>query len=450
MTCPPGALRYALVSLEVRGNGDCDSDSDVAVRISLLDPYSLVHAESRVYAEAIIAMSSSASGRSRRCLRWRCGIGDGGAGGPGMPLLRGTGEEGDHKYWKQIEKDVPRVALSPDIPASTNFRRTADAPDGEAYHQSEAFRASLGRCLHAYARRHDEVGYVQGMHNVLAFMLISGLGEEESVLLLHHIATRVLPMYWHTNDSSGKGGGNSSNSSNTILTDVLVAGFIARRELPALTHHLESIGVDLSHVTLPLFLTCFTANSMSYEFVASCWDFLLFESQPLEGAATSADEDTTNNSFMFRLILAMLKMFESELKAAADAVACIRALTSMPLRFTTGAEGVQMSVRELLLTTSEFAESCSPKQIRLLRRELASFNSAEDSPNGDGSESGNGDSPRSFQLYRSLSDSHGALQDQIDMLMETLTIQVRPLVSKSFFSFSGDFHFTETHRRGSA
>ncbi len=132
---------------------------------------------------------------------------------------------------------------------------------------------------------------------------------------------------------------------------------------------------------------------------------------------------------MFRLILAMLKTLEPELRAAGDAVACIRALTSMPLRFTAayGAGEAEMSVRELLLTASEFAESCSPKQIRLLRRELATFspdNEAEAEAAGEGS------SPRSFQLYRSLSDSHGALQDQIDMLMETLSIQVRPRPSR--------------------
>ena len=353
------------------------------------------------------------------------------------------------------------MALAPEIPEAPSCRRAREP----GYHRSERFEASLRRCLHAYARRHAEVGYVQGMHNVLAFMLIAGLGEEESVLLLHHVATRVLPMYWHTDAGAGTGGGNASGSSNTILTDVLVAGFIARRELPALTHHLESIGVDLSHVTLPLFLTCFTANGMSYEFVASCWyawpgvetqraprtaaglcmpppwknnsaaarspdvprfrprrDFLLFESD-------DGDDGAPNNSFMFRLILAMLKTLEPELRAAGDAVACIRALTSMPLRFTAayGAGEAEMSVRELLLTASEFAESCSPKQIRLLRRELATFspdNEAEAEAAGEGS------SPRSFQLYRSLSDSHGALQDQIDMLMETLSIQVRPRPSR--------------------
>ena len=66
---------------------------------------------------------------------------------------------------------------------------------------------------------------------MVALMLITGLDERQSFKLLNHIANNVIPRYWH-NSSSG-------NANDSILTDVLVFDFIARRQLPILAHHLE-------------------------------------------------------------------------------------------------------------------------------------------------------------------------------------------------------------------
>ena len=388
----------------------------------------------------------------RRCLQWR------------TVQSRTTPDDvrgviTTHTYYKQIEKDVPRIALPRDVPHETSFRRTASGVtsrptttiDGneageqededdtavEAYHGTEVFKASLARVLHEYAICHPEVGYVQGMHNVVAMMLIAGLDERESFALLHHFAMNVVPKYWH------------ADAKNPILADVVVCSFIARRELPSIAHHLESIGVDLQQLTLPLFLTLFTTSAMAYEFVACCWDFLLFESTSStikENGTVSdydsyADEDVSNNSFMFRVVLAMLKMFEPELLGSSNAVECIRLLVDMPTQFTTIRTGVGddtgdegkaevKSMHDLIVLSADFAETCSPKQIKLLRRELAAYSTphidddeaAAEAEDGLGEVRAGGKKER-FQLIRSMSDSQHALQEQIDMMKETLSIQ---------------------------
>ena len=132
--------------------------------------------------------------------------------------LRGGEETHAAETSAQIEKDLPR--------AGTAFRRFLDLSRPEA-----SDRMSLKRVLLAFVSHAPEIGYVQSMHSIAAFLLLAGLDEEDAFWCLVTTTSEIVPGYFDEGMRGAK-------------LDQRVFGRILREKLPALGLHLQALGPD--------------------------------------------------------------------------------------------------------------------------------------------------------------------------------------------------------------
>ena len=132
--------------------------------------------------------------------------------------LRGDEETHAAETSAQIEKDLPR--------AGEAFRRFLDLSD-----PNSRDRMSLKRVLLAFVSHAPEIGYVQSMHSMAAFLLLAGLDEEDAFWCLVTMTSEIVPGYFDEGMRGAK-------------LDQRVFGRILRERLPALGLHLQALGPD--------------------------------------------------------------------------------------------------------------------------------------------------------------------------------------------------------------
>ncbi|PKA48516.1 hypothetical protein AXF42_Ash017415 [Apostasia shenzhenica] len=183
--------------------------------------------------------------------------------------------------WKvQIEKDLPRTF--PGHPALDEDGRNA-----------------LRRLLTAYARYNPSVGYCQAM-NFFAGLLLLLMPEENAFWTLMGLIDDYFDGYY-------------SEEMIESQVDQLVLEELVRERFPKLFNHLEYLGVEVTWITGPWFLTIFV-NMLPWESVLRVWDVLLFEG---------------NRVMLFRTALALMELYGPALvttKDAGDAVTLLQSL----------------------------------------------------------------------------------------------------------------------------
>ncbi|KAI4310737.1 hypothetical protein MLD38_035690 [Melastoma candidum] len=184
------------------------------------------------------------------------------------------------KWKKQIEKDIPRTF--PGHPAL-----------------DENGRNSLRRLLFAYARHNPSVGYCQAM-NFFAGLLLLLMPEENAFWTLVGIIDDYFDGYYTEEMIESQ-------------VDQLVFEELTRERFPKLVNHLDFLGVQVTWISGPWFLSIFI-NMLPWESVLRIWDVLLFEG---------------NRVMLFRTALALMEFYGPALvttKDAADAITLLQSL----------------------------------------------------------------------------------------------------------------------------
>ncbi|XP_019159395.1 PREDICTED: TBC1 domain family member 8B-like isoform X1 [Ipomoea nil] len=184
------------------------------------------------------------------------------------------------KCRKQIEKDLARTF--PGHPAL-----------------DENGRNSLRRLLMAYARHNPSVGYCQAM-NFFAGILLLMMPEENAFWAL----LGIMDDYFD---------GCFSQEMIESQVDQLVFEELMRERFPKLVNHLDYLGVQVTWLSAPWFLSIFV-NMLPWESVLRVWDVLLFEG---------------NRVMLFRTALALMELYGPAIVTANDAGDAITLLQSL-------------------------------------------------------------------------------------------------------------------------
>ena len=146
-------------------DGEQIVDVDVEVTLDLLDPYSQSNSSSKRYTDALLSLMSCDEARMRRGLLWATNTA---ADVDSDSTIEDTSSEvscsegrtiQNHAFYKQIEKDIPRVALPMSVPKRRSFRQPASISDEKQTNLKdiESFNQSLRHVLHSYAIQYPEV-----------------------------------------------------------------------------------------------------------------------------------------------------------------------------------------------------------------------------------------------------------------------------------------------------
>ncbi|XVE61779.1 hypothetical protein DITRI_Ditri06bG0066800 [Diplodiscus trichospermus] len=184
------------------------------------------------------------------------------------------------KWRKQIEKDLPRTF--PGHPALNDNGRD-----------------SLRRLLLAYARHNPSVGYCQAM-NFFAGLLLLLMPEENAFWTL----VGIIDDYFD---------GCYTEEMIESQVDQLVFEELMRERFPKLVNHLDYLGVQVTWISAPWFLSIFV-NMLPWESVLRIWDVLLFEG---------------NRVMLFRTALALMELYAPALVTTKDAGDAITLLQSL-------------------------------------------------------------------------------------------------------------------------
>ncbi|OMO72658.1 hypothetical protein CCACVL1_17675, partial [Corchorus capsularis] len=184
------------------------------------------------------------------------------------------------KWRKQIEKDLPRTF--PGHPALNDNGRD-----------------SLRRVLLAYARHNPSVGYCQAM-NFFAGLFLLLMPEENAFWALVGIIDDYFDGYYTEEMIESQ-------------VDQLVFEDLMRERFPKLVNHLDYLGVQVTWLAGPWFLSIFV-NMLPWESVLRIWDVILFEG---------------NRVMLFRTALALMELYGPALVTTKDAGDAITLLQSL-------------------------------------------------------------------------------------------------------------------------
>ncbi|XP_022747244.1 ecotropic viral integration site 5 ortholog-like [Durio zibethinus] len=184
------------------------------------------------------------------------------------------------KWRKLIDKDLPRTF--PGHPALNNNGRD-----------------SLRRLLLAYARHNPSVGYCQAM-NFFAGLLLLLMPEENAFWTL----VGIIDDYFD---------GCYTEEMIESQVDQLVLEELMRERFPKLVNHLDYLGVQVTWISAPWFLSIFV-NMLPWESVLRIWDVLLFEG---------------NRVMLFRTALALMELYGPALVTTKDTGDAITLLQSL-------------------------------------------------------------------------------------------------------------------------
>ena len=146
----------------------------------------------------------------------------------------------------QIEKDLPRVGGA--------FDGLDLTPGGVAWN-------ALRRVLLAFASHAPEVGYVQSMHSIAAFLLLAGVDEEDAFWCLVTLVQEVVPGYF----SSGMLG---------AKLDQRVFSQLLRERLPAVGLHVAALAADdiIAAIMSSQWLLTLFVNVLPTRVTMELWD----------------------------------------------------------------------------------------------------------------------------------------------------------------------------------
>uniref|UniRef100_A0ACD5XNW4 Uncharacterized protein n=1 Tax=Avena sativa TaxID=4498 RepID=A0ACD5XNW4_AVESA len=213
--------------------------------------------------------------------------------------------------WKgQIEKDLPRTF--PGHPALDENGRNA-----------------LRRLLTAYARHNPSVGYCQAM-NFFAGLFLLFMPEENAFWALVGVIDEYFEGYYTEEMIESQ-------------VDQLVLEEVVRERFPKLAKHTDILGVQVTWVTGPWFLSIFI-NMLPWESVLRVWDVILFEG---------------NRTMLFRTTLALLDLYGPALVTTKDAGDAITLLQSLA--------GSTFDSSQLVLTACMGFQSLKEMGLRELR-----------------------------------------------------------------------------------
>lgn len=214
--------------------------------------------------------------------------------------------------WKgQIEKDLPRTF--PGHPALDEDGRNA-----------------LRRLLTAYARHNPSVGYCQAM-NFFAGLFLLFMPEENAFWALVGVIDEYFEGYYTEEMIESQ-------------VDQLVLEEVVRERFPKLAKHTDILGVQVTWVTGPWFLSIFI-NMLPWESVLRVWDVILFEG---------------NRTMLFRTTLALLDLYGPALVTTKDAGDAITLLQSLA--------GSTFDSSQLVLTACMGFQSVKEMGLRELRK----------------------------------------------------------------------------------
>ncbi|KAJ8899769.1 hypothetical protein K2173_019469 [Erythroxylum novogranatense] len=184
------------------------------------------------------------------------------------------------KWKRQIEKDIPRTF--PGHPALDDHGRD-----------------SLRRLLLAYAKHNPSVGYCQAM-NFFAGLLLLLMPEENAFWTFVGIIDEFFDGYYTEEMIESQ-------------VDQLVFEELMRERFPKLVNHLDYLGVQVTWLSGPWFLSIFV-NMLPWESVLRIWDVLLFEG---------------NRVMLFRTALALMELYSPALLTTKDAGDAITLLQNL-------------------------------------------------------------------------------------------------------------------------
>ena len=132
--------------------------------------------------------------------------------------LRGDEETHSAETSGQIDKDLPRVGGA--------FRNALDLSEPGTKDWN-----ALKRVLLAFVSHEPEIGYVQSMHSIAAFLLLAGLDEEDAFWCLVQLVGEIVPGYFSEGMTAAK-------------LDQRVFMRILRERLPSVGLHVGALGPD--------------------------------------------------------------------------------------------------------------------------------------------------------------------------------------------------------------
>lgn len=240
----------------------------------------------------------------------------------------------DQEVASQIDLDLPRT-----FPGHEAFAKSKNGgddaaaigtedPDGAVATESAGTKA-LRRVLGAYALHRPDIGYLQSMNFVAAFLLLVLEDEATAFWALHGVCTRVLPGYY-TRDGGME----------ALKGDMDVFQHQMRKKLPHVVAHFARIGLDPMMV-LPKWLLCAFTTALPPEAAARVWDSMLLASAREHATAkvAAAGGPTVprrggGQSLLVQVALAIVAIEAPALLEATDFVGAATVLQGIETRVT--------------------------------------------------------------------------------------------------------------------
>ncbi|KAJ1028790.1 hypothetical protein NDA16_001955 [Ustilago loliicola] len=148
----------------------------------------------------------------------------------------------------------------------------------------------LRRLLVAFSWHNPSTGYCQGMNNLAATLLLTHATEEEAFWVLVCLIEKILPSEYYTSHLL------VSQADQRVLIELV------SEHMPRLHEHITELGVDLPAITFAWFLSLYT-DCLPVETLFRVWDVMFVEGMVI----------------LFRVAMAILKLYESELFATTSA-----------------------------------------------------------------------------------------------------------------------------------
>lgn len=176
----------------------------------------------------------------------------------------------------------------------------------------------LRRLLVAFSWYNPSTGYCQGMNNLAATLLLTHATEEEAFWVLVCLIEKILPSEYYTSHLL------VSQADQRVLIELV------SEHMPRLHEHITELGVDLPAITFAWFLSLYT-DCLPVETLFRVWDVMFVEGMVI----------------LFRVAMAILKLYESELLATTSASSFYGLAHSLTSRLFSVDKLIQLACNEL-------------------------------------------------------------------------------------------------------